>query len=77
MPTENKNMPAFPMEKAFNQSESGFTQKFGLTKREWFAGMAMQGICANQSSVDNNSNTSHEWAATKAVAIADEILKQL
>lgn len=52
----------------------------GLTKREYFAAMAMQGILSG--STDNHAlvqggdfNTPH--IALKAVQLADELLKQL
>lgn len=38
------NEPAFPLQR-IDQPIKYAT--FGLTKREWFAGMALQGMCAN------------------------------
>lgn len=32
---------------AFPNSAPGVQNQEGLTKREWFAGMALQGLCAN------------------------------
>lgn len=44
--SDNGNEPAFA------RPESGFTDgSTGLTKREWFAGMAMQGLLADASRV--------------------------
>jgi hypothetical protein len=44
----------------------------GLTKREWFAGMALQGILAHA-----YNDASYEGAARDAVVHADELLKEL
>ena len=45
----------------------------GLTKREYFAAMALQGICCN---VDNFGNSEYELARA-AVTMADELIKAL
>lgn len=42
---DNGNKPAGPLVEPDWQSE--WTAYYGLTKREWFAGMAMQGLMAN------------------------------
>ena len=44
----------------------------GLTKREYFAGLAMQGILANP-----NFNAEDSYAANEAIVQADELLEQL
>lgn len=44
----------------------------GLTKREYFAGLAMQGLLSNP----NNSNSVNE-ITLKAVIYSDKLLKQL
>ncbi len=41
----------------------------GLTKREWFAGMAIQGMA--------QMNSQHEEAAKRAVSMADALIKKL
>lgn len=46
--------------------------EFGLTKREYFAAMAMQGICANA-----NERLARREVAEKAVLIADHLIQQL
>ncbi len=54
-----------------------------LTKREYFAAMAMQGICAKQA--DDKYHVNDGWlhpvhpetVAKNSVQIADELLKQL
>jgi hypothetical protein len=52
-----------------NQDKSGLR---GLTKREYFAGLAMQGFCACP-----NLEISREDLAIESVRQADELLKQL
>jgi hypothetical protein len=49
----------------------------GLTKREWFAGMALQGLIAGNG--DDNGFVSYDMIelASTAVKTADAILKQL
>jgi hypothetical protein len=44
----------------------------GLTKREWFAGMALQGLLAN-----HENRTSYEAIAVDAIRYSDALLKQL
>ena len=44
---------------------------YGLTKREYFAGLAMQGLCAKQ------EHFYFKEAAREAVAYADALLKEL
>lgn len=48
----NPNDPAFSMAAGPLLTEDGITrpihpEEYGLTKREWFAGLAMQGLLAN------------------------------
>lgn len=75
---QNKNLPAFPVEISFNGKEkpqgiqttdsSGW--EAGLTKREYFAAMAMQGLATNWSK-------SNMEIAANAVEIADALLAEL
>lgn len=56
-----------------NGKESAFPIKdecSGLNKREYFAGLAMQGLLANWS-------THPQECAKRSIQIADELLKQL
>ena len=57
-----------------NGNSSAFPDEFtcGLSKREWFAGMALQGILANSVEVVKSP-----FAEMYALQAADEILKQL
>jgi hypothetical protein len=53
----------------------------GLTKREYFAGLAMQGILSSQTEMRSNgfSLTKEEikYICEESVLLADELLKQL
>lgn len=48
----------------------------GLTKREYFAGVALQGILSNRWSMEFG-NYNEEQKAEMAIKYADELLKQL
>lgn len=62
--SENGNEPAFA------RPESEFTYgSTGLTKREWFAGMAMQGLLANP------NNQADPFSAAREAA--DRMLAEL
>lgn len=52
-----------------------FSDQEGLTKREYFAAMAMQGIMAN--SDDAITRFSHEDIALIAVSTADALIAEL
>ena len=76
---ENKNQPAFPPSKEMCEMPNGENNieqyPFGLTKREYFAAMAMQGICASGA---NDFNTDHvQQIAEIAVKQADALLTAL
>lgn len=49
----------------------------GLTKRELFAAMAMQGIVANTSMIDDLNDSAVKWAAKRAVQQADALIEAL
>lgn len=65
---QNWKMPAFPL-----NADAFATGATGLTKLEYFAAMAMQGILTSR---DTNPNL-HEAIATLSIRLADELLKQL
>ena len=48
----------------------------GLTKREHFAGLAMQGFCSNQEFL-KNLNGDPNLVIKACIEIVDELLKQL
>ena len=62
---KNGNKPAFA---AMNEQEI----IYGLTKREYFAGLAMQGLCAGRTEYENPM-----CDVKKAVELADLLLKEL
>jgi len=64
---DQRNVPAFPCQ---NDTSCGDLMP-GLTKRELFAAMAMQGILAN------DDCSSAEWIAKEAVKSADALLAAL
>ena len=71
----NSEQPAFQTAIGMSNSE---IKQMGLTKREYFAGLAMQGIVSNSISIDNAGPIgSYEKIAKRAVLIADNLLKQL
>jgi len=78
---KNSEAPAFPLDtKEVAASGNKYTMHhMGLSKREYFAGLAMQGICANLEHIHNTyENTpEHELIVNKSLRIADELLKQL
>ena len=65
---ENKDESAFPFEGGNN---NGIQPSSGLTKREYFAGLAMQGILAY-----GGYATPHDMASD-AVMYADALLAEL
>lgn len=57
--------------------KTGWEVKFGgLTKREYFAGVALQGILSNRWSMEFG-NLNEKQKAEMAIKHADELLKQL
>lgn len=63
-------MKTNPDEYAFPSAHSLPDQFCGLTKREYFAAAALQGLCANP-------NVPHDWACNYAINIADELIAKL
>ena len=53
-----------------------FNQEFGLTKIEYFSGLALQGLCANYLR-DNIQGWDIKTYVTEAISLANELLKQL
>lgn len=51
----------------------------GLTKREWFAGMALQGHISSMSHKDVNISKEPDWGmmAKSSIRAADALLKEL
>jgi len=69
-PINNQDISAFPIAYA----ESDLTEGYGLTKRELFAAMAMQGILSS-------ANQEEGWIGVtvvmQSISLADELIKQL
>lgn len=65
---KNSDRPAFVNDKNYQLGNSDYE---GLTKREYFAAMAMQGLLAN---TNNSRNPVH---AKDAVFLADALLEEL
>lgn len=71
----NSRAPAMPTVYMDNTQGKGelYCDERGLTKREHFAALAMQGFCANPSLNDSDS----DMTADCAVKFADALLKRL
>jgi hypothetical protein len=65
---ENGKKPAFNYSVALSDSE--MKAMSGLTKREYFAGLAMQGILSNESFYERMSNEGGENKMVDKVSIA-------
>lgn len=76
----NANELAFPATISWrDENPEVLTYEGGLTKREYFAGIAMQGMLANPAIVQNakNAQTFCEELCLASVEQADELLKRL
>ena len=73
---ENGNESIYPSEKLLDGGHPMLdnikVKTKGLTKREYFAGLAMQGLLAKE-----GVWSSDEILAQRSIEIADELLKQL
>lgn len=86
---ENSKTPAFPHMVIETDAIDGSTirniEYDGLTKREYFAGLVLQGLLANQNTAHQiniafgkvDSNKANIIVTNTAINIADELLKQL
>lgn len=78
---KNSEEPAFPVTYEIIEKCGDKPNPFGLTKREYFAAMAMQGLLAQAANEVPKEGTMHVWnyeaIAKYAVKAADELLKQL
>lgn len=73
------NQSAFPL-----SVEHGLTSEasIGLTKREYFAGIALQTLASDATQwknmmMDRRGVPANEYVAKQAIELADELLKQL
>lgn len=73
---ENSNQPAFPPNAGWEHPEVK-----GLTKREYFAGLALQGLLSNPGFIERftvNDGYSHwESICEESVELADMVLRKL
>lgn len=67
----NPNAPAFPA-----GSESVCADKRGLTKREYFAGLAMQGMLSAINGIDGSTH-GQKHIAEKALEMAGALIAEL
>lgn len=76
---ENKNLPAFPDPNRATIRD--FKNNTGLTKREYFAAMAMQGLLSNPQWMSEHKGEKYlmqrDIVAEVSIKMADELLKQL
>lgn len=77
---DNKNKPAFSV--ALKDNGNAYHKEaMGLTKREYFAGLAMQGLMTTLIPLDNNQICPNlenvKYCVDMAVTAADELLRAL
>lgn len=73
MSIPREHVPAFPL----NFLPGGQWERAGLTKREWYAGLAMQGILAASGNSDGEVQFEDQVVAENAVNMADALLSAL
>jgi hypothetical protein len=82
---ENGKQPAHPTSK-IEQVKNGYgdvtgykttTMSNGLSKREYFTGLAMQGLLSNRAIIDSNSEQAVDYLVKLSVHVADALLKAL
>lgn len=85
---KNADLPSMPTQKydysaAMNGIGASVTDQFGLTKREHFAAMAMQGLLSGNSIEDlakwaqlNNCGSTHDMIKIFSEALADKMLAE-
>jgi hypothetical protein len=75
--SKNTTHPGSPLKPELLKFKDGSEiVNMGLTKREYFAAMAMQGICANSSLAERSSyNSFAEWSVQQADALIEALNK--
>ena len=72
---QDKNTPAFPVDdREYDQNDNWSIYCGGLSKREYFAGQALAGLCANPEVM---SAYPSETVVEMSVNAADAIIKEL
>ena len=77
---KNADKPINPIVQEENIGQGGkilMCTEYGLTKREYFAGLAMQGLIAGRWACPDNVPNDVKTIVEQAVIHADELLKQL
>lgn len=75
---ENKNQPAFPVnEEITDRVDAGTKIYTGLSKREYFAAMAMMGLIAGKLASPDITNSSPENVAHLSVQYAEALINEL
>jgi hypothetical protein len=73
----HKDDAAFSRSATYNEHTYTINSaQYGLTKREYFAAMAMQGISANGVFAGKHLKTIAEWSVNQADALIEELNKQ-
>ena len=70
---KNQDKPIYPTIHQNSDGTLDYSLNQGLTKREYFAGLAMQGLLATS----RNLSTDSKWLSEAAIRYADELLNQL
>lgn len=76
----NSDQAAFPRQSSQDKEQTVYNAQIGLTKREHFAAMAMQGLLSIYDDGQNAICPNEEnviYMAKLSVRAADELLKQL
>ena len=78
---ENGKQPAYPVTEISEEYDVDITETLGLTKREYFAGLAMQGLLTRfkqEGKMDTYLTIfENKRIAAEAVIMADNILEAL
>lgn len=76
---KNLDLPAFPINDKDLRNISKFYSDdlLGLTKREYFAGLAMQGILSSPLSLEEGKTRRPKTVAEISIEYADAILSEL
>ena len=67
--SKDNTAPAFP-------APASCGPFMGMTLREWYAGLAMQGICVSKDEAGTLLEHDYEWIAREASRIADAMLAE-
>lgn len=75
---KNSNKPIAPTHYMDQESGTGelYCDEIGLTKREHFAALAMQGLLSGGYAIDDARNRAND-VSSEAVSIADALLLEL